>query len=172
MLITSQHYSDSYLETYVLNTHTRTHKLNKQFYLDGEDSCDGNLSSSSLESPLSEFVCSSSRTNCTLPDVALALMKVASHLKCSYFGSKWTSSLPVPLFPSAFRTYLENVVLILTYLLKCIWHKIFFLVSCCWISVENVSKLQKCWKNLKSTFLLSKCAQFAFKFVPVIARPK
>ena len=88
MLITSQHYSDTYLQTYVLNTHTRTHKLNEQFYLNGEDSCDGNLSSSSSESQLSEFVCSSSRTNCTLPDVALVLIKVASHLKCSYFGSK------------------------------------------------------------------------------------
>lgn len=55
------------------------------------------------DSPLSELVCSSltSFITCTLLEVGLVLRKVASHLKCSYFGSNRMSSLPEPLFPTA-----------------------------------------------------------------------
>ena len=40
-------------------------------------------------------------------------------------------------------------------LLKCRWHKNF--VSCGWISKENVLKLYKCWKNVKSIFFFKIC---------------
>ena len=51
----------------------------------------------------------------TLLEVGLVLKKIASHLKCSYFDFNRISSLPEPLFPAAFLTYLGKVLLMSPY---------------------------------------------------------
>ena len=114
MLITSQHYNDSYLQTCVLNTHTHTHshthphKLNKQ-YLPGRRSfLWWKLVFLLFGFPVVWV--------CLLFTYFTLQLHIARCRSCFNEACKPMSSLPAPLFPSAFRTYLKKVVLMLLYL--------------------------------------------------------